>query len=332
MKIPFSSYDFMNRTNLYTAYYHMVSNEEVPHIKHLYPHKTIKQFEDDLDYILKYLYPISLPDLLANKQKGIVLRDMVFLMTFDDGFREMHDIVAPILLRKGIPATFFINSAFTDNRVLCYQHKASIIIKHLLQNCSSTSFLKQIDKFPSFKNKKQSEIANIILSTKYSQRNMIDDVAQAFDIDFSSYLKKIKPYLTTQQIEDLIKKGFTIGAHSIDHPLYSDISIQDQIYQTIESMRFVKNTFKLNYGAFAFPHSDLGVSKTYFDEIKKTGLVDISFGTAGLIEDCVENNIQRFSLEKPLLPAKNIFSMHAAKRLWNILRRKDKITRQLALR
>ena len=38
-------------------------------------------------------------------------------LTFDDGFRELHDVVAPILLRKGIPATFFVNSAFIDNKI-----------------------------------------------------------------------------------------------------------------------------------------------------------------------------------------------------------------------
>jgi hypothetical protein len=89
----------------------------------------------------------------------------------------------------------------------------------------------------------------------------------------------------------------------------------------------VRNTFNLDYGAFAFPHSDLGVSKQYFNQIENSGLVDVSFGTSGMIEDCMPNHFQRFSLENPLRPAKNILAYQYARRFWRIIKHDSSIKR-----
>jgi hypothetical protein len=35
-------------------------------------------------------------------------------------------------------------------------------------------------------------------------------------------LKANKPYLTTEQIKDMINRGFCIGSHSVNHPFFKD--------------------------------------------------------------------------------------------------------------
>jgi peptidoglycan/xylan/chitin deacetylase (PgdA/CDA1 family) len=320
-------YELLN-VKVTIPYYHIISDEEVQHTKHLYLHKTIKQFKTDLDFLLKRFNPINFDALMAFAKNGGTLPQRSLLLTFDDGFREIYDIVAPILLQKGIPATFFINSGFTDNRNLCYQHKASLLVESLLQKNASAVTLKQIEDLLLKNNIESNSHPLAILSVRYNQRDLIDNIAEFIDIDFNDYLLKNKPYLTTEQVNKLINDGFSIGAHSIDHPLYADISLEEQVHQTIESVSFVRNKFNLDYGAFAFPHSDNNLSKQYFEIIKKNGLVDISFGTAGIIEDCVPNNYQRFSLEKPLIPSKNILVLQSVKRLLRILKRKNEIIRQ----
>jgi peptidoglycan/xylan/chitin deacetylase (PgdA/CDA1 family) len=305
----------------------MVSDDDVLHIKHLYPHKNIKQFNDDLDFILKNFSPISLNDVFENLHDSKALPSKALHLTFDDGFREIHDIIAPILLKKGIPATFFINSGFMDNKILCYQHKASILIEHTLKKHFAPNIQNDIKKIFLENNLEFNDIKSGMLSIKYCDKFVVDEVATVMDIDFSDYLSKNKTYLTTEQIKKLIDNGFTIGAHSIDHPLYANLPLEEQLHQTSESATFIRDKFKLNYSVFAFPHSDNGVSKKYYNQIKKSGLVDISFGTSGMIEDIIPNNLQRFSLERPLLPAEKIIALQCAKRLWRIVRGNNKIIR-----
>ena len=304
----------------------MISDDKPLHIRHLYAHKSIEHFKDDLDFLLLNFTSVSLMDVIAFVKKDSALPENAMLLTFDDGFKEMHDIVAPILLKKGVTATFFISSDFTDNKKLCYQHKASILADNL--QGMPPSLLKNIKETLRTKGFISEDINLNILSIKYRDRKIIDELATLMEIDLSDYLLKFRPYLTSEQITTLIKNGFYIGAHSIDHPLYAALSLEEQLRQTKESISFLKDKFLLNYKAFAFPHSDGNVSKEFFKEVYGNRLVDISFGTGGIISDSIKNNIQRFSLERPLIPARDIIAFQYAKKFYRIIKGSDKIKRK----
>lgn len=291
----------------------MVSDIKVPHVSNLYPFKNTRRFTEDLDYLLKYFNPIGLGDLIsaAKKEGGFTRR--CFHLTFDDGFRELHDIVAPILINKGIPATFFVNSAFIDNKSLCYQHKASVLADRVKDNISEVT-LRSLKELMKLNAMDSTDMPSAILSIMYHKREMLDKLAECMGIDLEDYLKNRKPYLDSSQIHYLIGKGFTVGSHSIDHPMYSNIGFDEKVRQTVESTRWVREKYKLDYGAFAFPHTDRNVERRFFLEILATGLVDISFGTGGMINEHLSMHLQRFSMEKPVLPAERIIAMQYARK------------------
>lgn len=314
-KIPFSLLGKLTQTNLIIPYYHIVSDDEILHVKHLYAYKTIRQFKEDMDFLLINYSPIGLLDVLNFIKTGRPLSEKAFLLTFDDGFREMNDIVAPILLERGICATFFVNSAFIENKQLCYLNKASLLAEEFLRKRS----LGLEEKLSVMLNANEIEFNDIksgILSIRYQQRHLLDEIAQVMNMDFTNYLLMNRPYLTSNQINKLIAKGFTIGAHSIDHSFYPALSLKDQLHQAVESVKEIREKFCLNYGAFAFPHSDSGVSGKFFKEFYNSGLVDISFGTGGMLDDSLRNHLQRFSLESPLMPAKNLIAIQYARKIY----------------
>jgi peptidoglycan/xylan/chitin deacetylase (PgdA/CDA1 family) len=239
----------------------------------------------------------------------------------------MYEIVMAVLLEKGIPATFFINSDFVDNKKLCYQHKASIIAERIKEPMSA-KVEREIRETLLKNNIPYDDIKSGVLNIRYHQKEIIDRIAELVDLDFGEYLLKKRPYLTSIEIEHLIKNGFTIGAHSIDHPLYSALSVEEQLFQTEMSVKYVREKFSLGYGAFAFPHGDDKVSGRYFVELFDSGLVDVSFGTRGIIDDEIPWNIQRISFEKPLMPAKRILALHCAKRMYKIIKGESGIKRE----
>ncbi|MFQ5788517.1 MAG: polysaccharide deacetylase family protein [Thermodesulfobacteriota bacterium] len=326
-KIPVSFLGRLTRTNLIIPYYHIIGDEEILHVKHLYKYKTIRAFKEDLDILLKNYSPMSLLEILDFIRTDRPLPKDVFLLTFDDGYREMHDIVAPILLEKGISATFFVNSAFIDNKQMCYLNKASILVEQF-QKSSSSRLEEKLSAMLHSNENRLKDIKSGILSIKYHQRNLLDEIADVMDTNISDYLLRNKPYLTTNQIYKLIGEGFTIGAHSVDHPLYSSLSIGEQVNQTIESVQFVRNRFHLSYGVFAFPHTDGNISREFFLKISDSGLIDLSFGTFGLMDDNVPNHFQRFSLEKPIGSADKIVAFQYARKLRKLVTRNPTIIRK----
>lgn len=296
-------------------YYHIVSDEKVIHVCNLYPYKGTREFTEDLDYLLKHFEPISLDDLLQALARAEEFPRRSLHLTFDDGFRELHDVVAPILIRKGVPATFFVNSAFTDNRILNYQHKASILAERVKEGLPGgvLQTLRETMKREGFGGE---DILPSILSVPYDKREALDEMSSCMGMDLDGYLSEHNPYLDSTQIRRLLGKGFTIGSHSIDHPLYANIPFEEQVRQTVESTRWVRERYGLRYGAFAFPHNDRNVADGFFREIHASGLVDISFGTGGIYNPGLSRHLQRFSLEKPVIPAERIIAIEFARKLW----------------
>jgi peptidoglycan/xylan/chitin deacetylase (PgdA/CDA1 family) len=237
-----------------------------------------------------------------------------FLLTFDDGLKEIYDIIAPILLRKGVPAVIFLNTAFIDNLDMAYDHKLSIIIERFLG--SSPLKISLVSDILGKKDLDYSECVRNLKSLRYIDRSLIEKIGMALDIDFDAYLRNHPPYLSKDQILRLLAEGFYLGSHSIDHPLYRDIPLEEQLRQTTESIYYLKSLFGLNYSLFAFPHTDGGVSSIFFERLMLAKTADITFGTSGLLDDSLPNHIQRMSFEKPAVPIQRLLRRHLARRLY----------------
>jgi len=305
---------------LILPFYHSISNRPLPHIQHLYEVKKKATFVKDLDFLLKHYEPIDLQKFESIQAGETSLSKPAFLLTFDDGLREFHDIIAPILLQKGIPAICFLNSGFIDNKDLFFRYKASLLIDHLKKNPSVRSQAKF------FSNNPQQLFADI-LSVKYDHKEQLDELANQLEYSFDEYLLKEKPYLDSEQINSLIKKGFDFGAHSIDHPEYQFINLEEQIRQTTSSINSIQKQFLLKKKLFSFPFTDYNVSKKYFSEINKQNILDLSFGCAGQKKDEAKNHFQRIPLEMANLTARQILNGELFYYLLKMPLGKNKITR-----
>lgn len=307
------------------GYYHLVSDEVVEHVTHLYEYKNRKRFENDLDYFLERWNPISFFDLMSFAKAGQKVRDGSFLLTFDDGLREAHDVIAPILLKKGIPAIFFLSSAFLDNKELAYDHKKSLIAERLRKDPRNLE--KKVQEVTGKEIGRNPSLKKYVSGLGYRDAYMLDQIAEAMGLDFRAYLDSRRPYLTTDDARRLVNQGFALGAHGIDHPPYSMLPFEEQVHQTVTSMRFIRDRFGLDYGAFAFPHGDGKITKEFFGEIEKEGLIDISFGGSGIIEDSIKSHFQRFSLEDPLVAADKLVAFQLARRAYRRVRGIKRIER-----
>ena len=317
--IPFSLVKRMSGRKLIIFYYHVVNDGHVPHIECLYQYKNTRQFIADLEFIQKHYTPIGLLDVIGWVRGQNTLPPNCFLLTFDDGFREIYDVIAPILLDKGIPGTFFVSSAFLDNQELCYQHKASLL-SDKIHGGISPGTEREIRRILLQMGFTFSLLSEGVLRVDYKRRGALDKIAEVLRVDFQEYLDERRPYLTSKQIKELIDWGFTIGAHSIDHPYYSALSLAEQLEQTIVSVRVIRDRFSLDYGAFAFPHNDQGVSHEFFKKIEGNELIDVTFGTGGMVEGYFKNHRQRVSLEKPVLPARELIAWEYVRKIYKGLK------------
>jgi peptidoglycan/xylan/chitin deacetylase (PgdA/CDA1 family) len=271
-------------TPVFQPFYHVVSNEKLPHILN-YNYRNKDQFEKELDFYLKYLKPVSLTELVAGENVG----NNIFHLSFDDGLKECAEIIAPVLLKKGIPATFFVNPGFIDNQRLFHKYKASLILGKLKEapGIKAQQILKE-----------QNLQGELILKATFLHEKVIDEVAVLLGINFNDFLAKQKPYLTTEQLLKLKEQGFSIGAHSFNHPEFWKITGEEQINEVKKSLNWLVEKINPEIKAFSFPFTDSGVSLKVLKDLKKENICDVTFGTAGIKYDELDHHFQRYPVEK----------------------------------
>ncbi|MFT3980374.1 MAG: polysaccharide deacetylase family protein [Ferruginibacter sp.] len=280
---------------LLLPYHHTVSNNTLEHIAHLYAYKNEKQFISDLDFLLKHYTPATADDIYTAVKNNHPFQKGSFLLSFDDGFREIYDVIAPILEKKGVPAIFFVNPSFIDNRKLFYRCKISILAGQLKRNPSL---------LPAFATALNTTVADsneiIEMLKKVNQNNtaVLDTIAATIGYSFDEFLRTQLPFASAEQLINLHKRGFTIGAHSMDHPYYALLDEQDQVDQTIRSVHYVKELLRTDTCHFSFPHSDAVVSQKVIGQINEQ-MNGLLFGIQNQKAELHNNILHRFNAERP---------------------------------
>ncbi len=292
---PLKLLERWSKQNHIFPFYHLVSDREPAHIKHLYPIVTSREFNKDLDFLLKNYKPLSASALVEQLKEQQFPADTGFFLSFDDGLREFYEVIAPILYRKGVPATCFVNSDFVDNKALFYRMKAALLLERSNKKPLSPGELVEIQKVCEASDFRFIDAYDFLKITSRNQ-HILDQSATVLEVDFDNFLKTEQPYLTSEQIRELISMGFTIGAHSASHPNYEELNEENQLAETLGSVQYLIDNFDIKERLFSFPFTDNSVNKSFFEQI--AGQVDLTFGTANIKLDSVASNLQRVPMER----------------------------------
>jgi peptidoglycan/xylan/chitin deacetylase (PgdA/CDA1 family) len=179
------------------------------------------------------------------------------VLTFDDGFRNNADVVAPILRKHGIPALFFVSSRHsTAGKYLWF------------------SYLRAIDKYfpgegfhfrerffdmsPAHRPQSMHTLRRILLSLVPHPAAMYEAIEKELPRleDFISDEELTDSYagMTFNQVAELSADHlFSIGAHTVDHPFLTLCTHEEARRQIEENRRWVEDACGRSCDAFAYP-------------------------------------------------------------------------------
>jgi peptidoglycan/xylan/chitin deacetylase (PgdA/CDA1 family) len=276
-------------------FYHTVSPESLPHVSHLYRVLKPAEFERDLDQLLLMFEPLSLGDYLENSEGKRGKRSMV--LTFDDGLKGCYEFIAPLLKKKGIPATFFLNNKFIDNRGLFYRYKASLLIHQVRNDCRSK------EKVATFLKISEEQVETSVRMIGWDQLALLEALAVEVELDFAGYLLSRPVYMNSNEVEDILEWGFDIGAHSSDHVDFTSLDASEMNQQVKASVEDLQKRFGVHTAYFSFPFTSDGVPGEVIDSLLEEGTASALLGTAGLKRTGKRSYIQRIPMEKYKMPA-----------------------------
>jgi peptidoglycan/xylan/chitin deacetylase (PgdA/CDA1 family) len=256
--IPLKFYQKYCHQKTILPFYHTVTDILKPHLSELGYFRTTIAFFDDIDFLLKNYESVDIENVNKTSNHS-------FYLTFDDGLSELFHTVAPFLKDKNLSATFFINSDFIDNKKMFYRHKISILLS-LLKN----SVYNQ-NKIGSLLEIENGDLSNEI--NRIKNEEVINQIASNLQFDFDEYLNENKPYLSSAQLIELKKQGFTIGNHSKGHLNFKDLNLEEQIKQIMDCNIFLNNLLDLKEMYFSFPFGDENIENGCFDFMYSKGRI-----------------------------------------------------------
>jgi hypothetical protein len=255
------------------------------------------------------------------------LKHPVFHLSFDDGLKECATVIAPILKSRGIPATFFINTGFTGNREIFFRFKVSLLLEKITSH--SPKLHQTIHSILDKSLVPPGDMRKRLLSVTFNQKDVLDKAAVLTGLDFREYADSQEIYMNEEDIRQLLEQGFTLGAHSIDHPLFSTITLDEQVKQTRQSLEYIRNEFHVSPRLFSFPFSDDGVKASFFQRIyQPEGMVDLTFGISGLKKDMLHTHLHRIPMETGSYTAGQIITGEYYYFMMKSLFRKNQIHRK----
>ncbi len=243
-------------------YYHVIADSQPD----IYPNGiSPARFVNQITWLKRLGWQfISLSRALNSANGDSVKR---ICITLDDGFAINYPILMQLMQKHGIQPTLFLIGKCLDNKALAWNHKLILLRRYV----NPQKLDQQIGKM--LPGADQSKLfAKITMQEK-------DQLTDRLWLELlpwtqAEYLARNKPFLSTEQLQNLLESGAELALHSQTHPDFSRLDHQtaySEIQANLQAMENLKLPFQrilaYPYGRCAdkavesFLHKELQIAK-----------------------------------------------------------------------
>lgn len=178
-------------------------------------------------------------------------------LTFDDGFRNNAEVVAPILRRYGIPAVFFVSSRHAmEGRYLWFSYLRALD-KHFLQD----GFVfrgRALDMTPPKRRTTLAELWSQLVNLRphpaAMYRAIEEECPRLEDFVPEADLLDRWAGMSDEQVKELAADPlFTIGIHTVDHPNLTKCEKSETHRQIAENKAWIERLAGRSCDLIAYP-------------------------------------------------------------------------------
>ena len=202
-------------------------------------------FAEKLEYLSKIYRFIRLDEL--DDETVVTGKRPLLLLTFDDAYRSVREAAAPICKELGIPAVFFVNAGFLDNRVLALDNLLTYIV--------NTIGMEPIVKITGGQHKSLHDVIGKHVANlgPTARRAFAASLIESTGLDSSTILARHSPYLSSVQLGELLQFDFEIGSHTLTHAHLRSLCKDELHNEIVTNKERLEKTTGQVVRAFAFP-------------------------------------------------------------------------------
>src|SRR5690349_9122872 len=216
------------------TYHHVADGDPASPFDHNIADATPGQFRRQMEALARYGTPIGI-DELCRALDGAPLPKNPVMVTFDDGYRSCHDVALPILRAVGMRATFFIPTAYINDRRLYWWERIAFILSQARKQTAKLTYPRtvEVDR----KNKRaQHELTNLIKDTPgLDVEKFVDELSEAFGVEWNREIEARHAddiVMTWDQLRALSRAGMDVESHTRRHRVLQtldDDALRDEL-------------------------------------------------------------------------------------------------------
>lgn len=245
----------LTKSQVAVLMYHRVSpKQDSWSLKSISP----KCFEKQIRYFRQNYEIFSLDILVEYMKQGKPLPEKSVVITFDDGYKDNYRYAYPILKKYHVPTTIFLTTGHIDTGNLFWWDKVSYIIHHTdLDQINLTG----MGTFFLRSEREKSRSSSLIIDklkkvpeeTKYI---LINNLLAQTGVEILNNLGE-DLILSWKEIKEMSNFGITFGAHTVSHPILTNLSLDQAKHEIVQSKRDIEEMIGCHVTSFSFPNGDL---------------------------------------------------------------------------
>lgn len=238
----------------------------------------VHTFRWHMELLARCFHVMPLQDALRAVALGKVPQRTVCI-TFDDGYRSIHELALPVLHEFGLPATVFVTSGYIGQGSM-WNDRIIDAVQTLpdgqldLEDIGLGTYpLRNIAE-------RKHSLELLIERSKYLPPAARDNLADRLD-RLTVRAMPHDPMLTREMIIDLQRHGIDIGAHTVSHPILTSLDDENARREIAGGKAQLEAILDKPVRLFAYPNGKAGKD---FDErhvamVREAGF-DAAFTTA----------------------------------------------------
>lgn len=248
----------------------------------LYDRGVFEATADEFDErvaLLKSRFPlVGLDEAQAIIEGRHASRHVKILLTFDDGYRDSYETVFPILRSHGVPAVFFLPTAFIETGRIPWWDQIAFMMRH-------TDRVRITLRYPRpwvadfARVDRESAIRQVLQLYKAPETadpaRLLAEVAEACAVPPPREAES-RLFLEWEEARALLRGGMAIGSHTHSHELLARLPVEKQREELRLSREILESHLSIRIETLAYPVG----SRTSFSPTTWQVLEETAYRTA----------------------------------------------------
>lgn len=232
---------------------------------------TAEEFDAQMAVVAASLKSQTLGELIDGRRASA--KGNTVVVTFDDGYRDNHDVALPIMKKHGVRATFFVSTGYLEGDAMWNDR----LIEAMRSSVGRTVDLAEaglgtvaVDTLETAGRTVQRALAAIKRWPQQQRASFVDRFVQV-----SGLSPKNRIMMDAAEVAALARAGMEVGAHTVTHPILSTLSPEESWSEIAHSKEALERIVGREVRTFAYPNGrpDKDFTEEDVQRVMKAGFI-----------------------------------------------------------